>query len=75
MIERAVLARQIAAVRDAADRIREVLPEQPEALMADRTAREIVILNLFVAIQECLSLYLRSFALALLTLLPLCQHR
>ena len=56
MIDRSILTRQIAAVRDAADRIREVLPAQPEAFMADRTTREIVILNLFVALQECLSL-------------------
>ena len=56
MIDHSILARQIAAVRDAADRIREVLPAQPEAFMADRTTREIVILNLFVALQECLSL-------------------
>ena len=56
MIDRSILARQIAAVRDAAERIREVLPAQPEAFMADRTTREIVILNLFVALQECLSL-------------------
>ena len=56
MIDHTILARQVAAVRDAADRIREVLPAQPEALIADRTTREIVTLNLFVALQECLSL-------------------
>ena len=56
MIDRTILARQVAAVRDAADRIREVLPPEPEALIADRTAREVVTLNLFVAVQECLSL-------------------
>ena len=56
MIDNTIPARQVAAVRDAADRIREVLPARPEALFADRTTREIVTLNLFVALQECLSL-------------------
>ena len=56
MIDHSILARQVAAVRDAADRIREVLPAQREAFVADRSAREIVTLNLFVALQECLSL-------------------
>ena len=56
MIDHTILARQIAAVRDAAARIRDVLPAQPQALAADRTTREVVTLNLFVAIQECLSL-------------------
>ena len=56
MIDHSVLARQVAAVRDAAERIREVLPAQIEAFVADRSAREIVTLNLFVALQECLSL-------------------
>ena len=56
MIDRTILARRVAAVRDAADRIREVLPAQREAFVADRAAREIVTLNLFVALQECLTL-------------------
>ena len=56
MIDRTILARRVAAVHDAAERIREVLPAQREAFAADRAAREIVTLNLFVAIQECLSL-------------------
>ena len=56
MIDRTILARQVAAVHDATERIREILPAQREAFAADRTAREIVTLNLFVAIQECLSL-------------------
>ena len=56
MIDRPVAARGIAAVRDAATRIRETLPPTPEDLAADRTKREVVVLNLFVAIQECLSL-------------------
>ena len=56
MIDRTILARQVAAVHDATERIREVLPARREAFAADRAAREIVTLNLFVAIQECLSL-------------------
>lgn len=56
MIDHSILARRVAAVRDAAERIREVRPAQLEAFVADRSAREIVTLNLFVALQECLSL-------------------
>ena len=37
-------------------RIRSVLPPSREAFEADRTAREVVILNLFVAIQACVDL-------------------
>jgi hypothetical protein len=33
-----------------------VLPPSREAFEADRTAREVVVLNLFVAIQACLDL-------------------
>jgi uncharacterized protein YutE (UPF0331/DUF86 family) len=33
-----------------------VLPPSPELFAADRTAREVVVLNLFVALQECVSL-------------------
>jgi uncharacterized protein YutE (UPF0331/DUF86 family) len=56
MVDRAILAAKIAAVRDAVARVREVLPASPAAFQADRTLREVVILNLFVALQECLSL-------------------
>lgn len=56
MVDRTVLSNKIAAIRDAVRRIREVLPASREAFAADRTAREIVVLNLFVAIQECLAL-------------------
>ena len=56
MIDHAILARQVAAVRDAAERIREILPARLDAFVADRSAREIVTLNLFIALQECLSL-------------------
>lgn len=56
MVDSAILASKVAAVRDAVARIREVLPASPAAFAADRTAREVVILNLFVALQECLAL-------------------
>jgi uncharacterized protein YutE (UPF0331/DUF86 family) len=56
VVDRAVLAHKIAAVRDAVERIRAVLPAEPRVFAADRTAREVVVLNLFVALQECLDL-------------------
>jgi uncharacterized protein YutE (UPF0331/DUF86 family) len=56
MIDEAVLAKKLAAIRDAVARIRQVLPDSAEALGADRTTREIVILNLFVALQEAIAL-------------------
>lgn len=56
MVDRTVLATKIAAVRDGVGRIRSVLPADVEAFVQDRTAREVVILNLFVAVQECVSL-------------------
>ncbi|PWU24466.1 MAG: hypothetical protein C5B48_06255 [Candidatus Rokuibacteriota bacterium] len=54
MVDRSVLAKQIATVRDAVARIRTVLPSSVQAFEADRTAREVVVLNLFAAIQACL---------------------
>jgi uncharacterized protein YutE (UPF0331/DUF86 family) len=56
MVDETVAAAKIAAIRDAVDRIRATLPETVRALEQDRTAREVVILNLFVALQECVSL-------------------
>lgn len=56
VVDKALLASKIAAVTDALARIRSVLPSSPEAFDADRTAREVVTLNLFVAIQVCLDL-------------------
>jgi uncharacterized protein YutE (UPF0331/DUF86 family) len=56
MVDRAVLAGKISAVRDAVARIREVLPIERARFVSDRTLREITIPNLFVALQECLSL-------------------
>ena len=58
VVDRPLLAKQVAIVRDAVARIRAMLPPSREAFEADRTAREVVVLNLFVAIQACLS---RSF--------------
>src|SRR5262245_24805221 len=56
VVDKAVLASKIAAVRDATARIRSVLPPSADAFRADRTAREVVIFNLLVAIQTCLDL-------------------
>jgi uncharacterized protein YutE (UPF0331/DUF86 family) len=56
VVDRALVAAKIAAVRDATDRVRAVLPSSVEAFIADRTAREVVTLNLMVAIQDCLDL-------------------
>jgi uncharacterized protein YutE (UPF0331/DUF86 family) len=56
VVDKAILAEKTAAVRDAVARIREVLPASRDRFLADRSSREIVALNLFVAIQECLSL-------------------
>lgn len=55
MVDRAVLADKIAAVRDAVARIRETMPPSAEELAADRTRREVVVLNLFVPLQESLA--------------------
>lgn len=56
MVDEAVLAKKLAAIRDAVARIREVLPRSAEAFRENRTAREIVILNLFVGLQEAIAL-------------------
>ena len=56
VVDRALLAAKIAAVRDATTRVRAVLPASCEAFTTDRTTREVVVLNLFVAIQDCLDL-------------------
>ncbi len=56
MVDEMVQAAKSAAIADAVRRIREVLPATAEGLREDRTAREIVTLNLFVAIQDCLAL-------------------
>jgi uncharacterized protein YutE (UPF0331/DUF86 family) len=56
VVDSALLAATIAAVRDATARVRAVLPTSVEAFVADRTTREVVTLNIFVAIQDCLDL-------------------
>ncbi|MGH9320764.1 MAG: type VII toxin-antitoxin system HepT family RNase toxin [Vicinamibacteria bacterium] len=56
MVDKTVLANKIASVRDAVARIRAVLPPDVESFEADRTVREVVVLNLFVALQECVAL-------------------
>ena len=56
VVDRPLLAKQVATVRDAVARIRAMLPPSREAFEADRTAREVVVLNLFVTIQACLDL-------------------
>ena len=55
MVDKAVLAHKLAAIRDAVARIREVLPNSAEALRSDRTARELVTLNLFLALQQSIA--------------------
>ena len=56
VVDRPLLAKHVATIRDAVARIRTVLPPSREAFEADRTSREVVVLNLFVAIQACLDL-------------------
>jgi uncharacterized protein YutE (UPF0331/DUF86 family) len=55
MVDSATLAKALADFRDGVARIREVLPGSAAELSSDRMRREIVVLNLFVALQECLS--------------------
>jgi uncharacterized protein YutE (UPF0331/DUF86 family) len=56
VVDSALVAAKIAAVRDATARVRAVLPASADAFVTDRTAREVVTLNLLVAIQGCLDL-------------------
>jgi uncharacterized protein YutE (UPF0331/DUF86 family) len=56
VVDSALLAKAIADIRDAVLRIREVLPGDARTFAADRTVREVVVLNLFVALQQCLAL-------------------
>jgi fatty-acyl-CoA synthase len=46
VVDKALVAARVAAVRDATARVRAVLPASTEAFAADRTAREVVILSL-----------------------------
>jgi uncharacterized protein YutE (UPF0331/DUF86 family) len=56
VVDSTLLAAKIATVHDATSRVRAVLPSSADAFAVDRTAREVVTLNLFVAIQACLDL-------------------
>ena len=56
VVDSALLAAKVAAARDATARVRTMLPASTDAFIADRTTREVVTLNLFVAIQACLDL-------------------
>lgn len=56
MVDETLLAKGIADIRDAVARVREVLPRDVAAFVSDRTVREVVVLNLFVALQQCLAL-------------------
>jgi uncharacterized protein YutE (UPF0331/DUF86 family) len=56
VVDSALVATKIAAVRDATARVRTILPASVDVFAADRTAREVVTLNLFIAIQGCLDL-------------------
>lgn len=56
MVDRDKLATKTASIRDAVARIRDVLPADPATFEADRTAREVVVLNLFVAVQDAVDL-------------------
>jgi uncharacterized protein YutE (UPF0331/DUF86 family) len=56
VVDKAILAGKLAAIRDAVMRVRQVLPVSAEAFTADRTAREVVTLNVFVALQDAIGL-------------------
>lgn len=56
MVDKNVAAAKIASIRDAVTRIRAVVPADADVFVADRTAREVVALNLLVAIQDALDL-------------------
>lgn len=55
MVDKYLLHKALADIRDAVARIRQVLPPDPAAFLGDRTVREVVVLNLFVALQHCLT--------------------
>lgn len=56
MVDKALLAGKVAAIRDAVARIRSVLPATADAFASDRTAREVVTFNLFLALQDAIAL-------------------
>lgn len=48
-----VLARKLAAIHARTARVRELLPASADDFLANRTEAEALILNLFLALQEC----------------------
>jgi uncharacterized protein YutE (UPF0331/DUF86 family) len=56
VVDRLLLATKLAAIRDAVARLQEMLPDSADGLLADRTVREVVTFNLFLALQETISL-------------------
>lgn len=57
-----VLARKIAAIRGRTARVRELLPATVDAFLSRRTEAEALMLNLFLALQECSDLALHLVA-------------
>lgn len=57
-----VLARKVAAIRARTMRVRELSPRTVEEFVAKRTEAEALILNLFLALQECSDLALHLVA-------------
>jgi uncharacterized protein YutE (UPF0331/DUF86 family) len=56
VVDKRLLARKVAAIRDAVARIRSVLPPTASTFASDRTTREVVTFNLFLALQEAIAL-------------------
>jgi len=57
-----IVARKIAAIFARTARVRELLPADVEAFLERRTEAEALLLNLFLALQECTDLALRLVA-------------
>ena len=57
-----VLARKVSAIRARTARVRELLPPTVEEFLANRMQAEALILNLFLALQECSDLALHLVA-------------
>jgi uncharacterized protein YutE (UPF0331/DUF86 family) len=57
-----VLARKVAAIRARTARVRELLPATVDEFLAHRTEAEALILNLYLALQECSDLALHLVA-------------
>lgn len=57
-----VLARKVAAIRARTARVRELFPPTVEEFLARRTEAEALILNLYLALQECSDLALHLMA-------------